>query len=45
MIENAKDQIAAAAAEAITGALPGMMDAAMPEMPELPTSTGPALPF
>jgi len=45
MIENAKDQIAAAAAEAITGALPGMMDAAMLEMPELPTSTGPALPF
>ena len=45
MIDNAKNQIAAAAAEAITGALPGMMDAAMPEMPELPTSTGPALPF
>ena len=52
IIENAKNQIAAAAAEAIAGALPGMMDSAMPELPDatggalpLPTTTGPALPF
>ena len=52
IIENAKNQIAAAAAEAITDALPGMMDAAMPELPAatggalpLPTTTGGALPF
>ena len=53
IIENAKNQIAAAAAEAIAGALPGMMDSAMPELPSvtggaipsLPSTTGPALPF
>jgi hypothetical protein len=41
IIENAKNQIAAAAGEAIAGALPGMMDSAMPE---LPSATGGALP-
>tara|TARA_Y100001937_G_scaffold128798_1_gene208173 strand:- start:434 stop:664 length:231 start_codon:yes stop_codon:yes gene_type:complete len=41
LIENAKSRIAEAAAEAITGALPGMVDAAVPE---LPTATGPVLP-
>jgi hypothetical protein len=52
IIENAKNQIAAAASEAIAGALPGMMDSAMPELPSatgaalpLPSTTGPALPF
>ena len=53
IIENAKNQIAAAASEAITGALPGMMDASMPELPNstggaippLPSSTGPAIPL
>ena len=44
LIENAKGQIAAAAAEAITGALPGMMNAAMPAMPEMPSATGGAVP-
>jgi hypothetical protein len=33
IVENIKSQVAAAAAEAITGALPGMLDAAMPELP------------
>ena len=33
MIENAKEKVAKAAAEAIAGALPGMLDAAMPELP------------
>ena len=41
MIENAKGKIAAAATEAIAGALPGMLDAAMPELPEV---TGGAIP-
>jgi len=37
IIENVKNQVAAAASEAITDALPEMMDSAVPE---LPTSTG-----
>ena len=37
MIENAKEKITNAATEAIAGALPGMLDAAMPE---LPSATG-----
>ena len=41
MIENAKEKVAKAAAEAIAGALPGMLDAAMPE---LPNTTGGAVP-
>ena len=41
MIENAKEKVAKAAAEAIAGALPGMMDAAMPELPDV---TGGAVP-
>ena len=53
IIENVKNQVAAAAGEAITGALPGMMDSAMPELPSatggaipsLPSSTGPAIPL
>ena len=52
IIENVKGQVAAAAGEAISGQLPGMMDSAMPELPSttggalpLPTTTGPALPF
>ena len=42
LIENAKSQIAAAAGEAITDALPDMMDSSMPG---LPASTGGALPM
>ena len=41
MLEEAREKIATAATEAIAGALPGMLDAAMPELPEV---TGPALP-
>tara|TARA_A200000159_G_scaffold162631_1_gene186937 strand:+ start:3022 stop:3282 length:261 start_codon:yes stop_codon:yes gene_type:complete len=51
IVENIKSQVAAAAGEAITGALPGMMDAAMPELPSatggaipaMPSATGPAI--
>ena len=42
IIEGMKDKIVTAATEAIADALPGMLDAAMPE---LPTTTGPAVPF
>ena len=53
IVENIKSQVAAAAGEAISGALPGMMDSAMPELPSatggaipaMPSTTGPALPF
>ena len=52
IIEQVKENVAKAATEAIAGALPGMMDAVMPELPSatggavpLPTKTGPALPF
>ena len=42
MLEEAREKIATAATEAIAKALPAMMDAAMPELPE---TTGPAVPF
>ena len=57
LIDQAKSAATKAATEAVTAALPGMLDAAMPKMPEvnggaipqggtsLPTTTGPALPF
>lgn len=53
LIDQAKTAATKAATEAVTAALPGMLDAAMPEMPELPGATGgvvpeastPALPF
>ena len=42
LIENAKEEVAKAATEAIAGALPGMLDTSMPE---LPSTTGPAIPL
>ncbi len=53
IVENIKSQVAGAAAEAISEALPGMMDSAMPELPSatggaipvMPSATGGALPF
>ena len=41
MIENAKEKITNAATEAIAEALPGLIDAAMPE---IPGATGGAIP-
>ena len=41
MIEDAKEKVTEAATEAIAGALPGLIDAAMPEIPEV---TGGAIP-
>ena len=42
LAENVKEKVAKAATEAIAGALPGMLDAATPKLPE---TTGPALPM
>ena len=42
MMEEAREKLSAAAVEAVSGALPGLIDAAMPEIPEV---TGPAVPF
>ena len=41
MIESAKEKVTKAATEAIAGALPGLIDAAMPELPNV---TGGAVP-
>ena len=41
LIEDAREKITNAATEAISGALPGMLDAAMPELPNV---TGGAVP-
>ena len=52
IVEQVKENVAKAATEAIAEALPGMMDAAMPELPGatggaigMPASGGAALPF
>ena len=42
IIDGIKKQVTEAAVEGVSGALPGLIDAAMPE---LPTTTGPAVPF
>lgn len=50
--EQARENVANAAVEAVSGALPGLIDAAMPDIPEVtgpaipaPTTTGPAIPL
>jgi len=45
ILDGVKAKVTEAAVDAVTGALPGMMDSAMPEMPKMPSATGPALPF
>ena len=42
IIDDVKKQVTEAAVEGVSGALPGLIDAAMPE---LPNTTGPAIPF
>ena len=42
IIEDAKEKVTKAATEANAGALPGLIDSAMPKLPE---ATGPAMPF
>jgi hypothetical protein len=46
--EQAKERLAEVIAEGITSALPGLLDSAMPEIPEvpaLPEKTGGPIPF
>ena len=51
IIDGVKEQVTKHATEAITNALPGMLDAAMPELPDatggaipaVPSTTGPAV--
>jgi hypothetical protein len=42
MMEDARSKLSAAAVEAVSSALPGLIDAAMPSMPE---ATGKSIPF
>ena len=44
LIEQAKSAAATAATEAVAGALPGMLDSAMPELPGAPGGVIPAAP-
>jgi len=41
LIEDARTKVT----KAVTEALPKLVDSAMPEMPELPKTTGPAIPM
>ena len=43
MIEEARNSLSKAAVEAVSGALPGLIDAAMPDIPEV-TGTNISLP-
>lgn len=45
LLEQAKAAASKAATEAVAGALPGMLNAAMPKPPEMPKVTGPSIPF
>ena len=42
IIESVKQQVTKAAIDGVSGALPGMMDSSMPELPK---TTGPSIPF
>ena len=45
IVENLKTKITTEITSAITNALPGLIDSAMPEIPEVPTKTGGVIPF
>jgi hypothetical protein len=45
LIEEAREKATTEITKTITEALPGLVKGAMPEMPSLPKTTGPALPF
>lgn len=45
IVEDVKSKITAAVTETVTNALPGLLDSAMPEVPEVPTETGGIMPF
>jgi len=43
LVEDAKAKVTAAVTDAVAGALPGMLNSAMPKPPALPSATGPAI--
>ena len=45
MINGVKTQMINGVTESIQQMLPGMLDASMPEIPEVPSSTGGVMPF
>ena len=45
MIEDIRRQATEQVTKAMTEALPGIIDAALPEIPEMPTKTGGVVPF
>jgi hypothetical protein len=45
MIEDIREQATEQVTKAITEALPAIVDAALPEIPEIPDKTGGVLPF
>ena len=45
MIEDIRKQATEQVTKAITEALPGIIDAALPEIPEMPTKTGGVVPL
>ena len=45
MINGVKTQMINGVTESIQQMLPGMLDASMPEIPEVPTKTGGVMPF
>lgn len=45
LIDSAKEEATKAATAAVMQAIPGMLDSAMPEIPEVPSATGGAIPF
>tara|TARA_B100002019_G_scaffold138807_1_gene119574 strand:- start:115 stop:360 length:246 start_codon:yes stop_codon:yes gene_type:complete len=44
IFEDAKAKVTEAAVEAVTSALPGMVDGLMPDIPEVPSATGGVVP-
>jgi hypothetical protein len=44
LIESAKEKVTKEVTAAVTEALPGMIQGAMPEVPEIPSTTGPVIP-
>ena len=45
IVEDLKTKVTTEITSAITNSLPGLIDSAMPEIPEVPTSTGGVVPF
>lgn len=45
IVEDLKSKVTTEITSAITDALPGLVNAAMPEIPEVPTKTGGVVPF